>query len=345
MESDLNNPNIVIYGAGAVGAPICGWLAPHYTKIYLLARGENAKVIKSKGLTMYQKTVDTKQLIRVKVIENLEEIPNIEVVIIAVKNYDLEDAAKDIYSKLGDKPIIIALQNGVENQNILPKYFSKVIYGVIILSAWRDEPGVFGHSLKGYVIIGTLTNTLQTEMNDIKKNLISGFKFKISKNIQDAIHTKLIHNLSNSILTLINNNERDSESVSKLGHIYNNSIVEGISVIEAAGFKEHRIAGLVPWGVLKKVIQGSDEKSGTMLLNRLEITGPNSMFQDIIMRQKTQSELEHLNGYILKLAKDLGISTPYNSTIYELCKFQFQKKSYKQLEVKEVMEIIQQKLN
>ena len=65
-----------------------------------------------------------------------------------------------------------------------------------------------------------------------------------------------------------------------------------------------------------------------MLLNRLEATGPSSMSQDIIMRQKTQSELEHLNGYILKLAKDLGVSTPYNSTIYELCQSQFSKKPF-----------------
>ena len=345
MENGQNNPIIVIYGAGAVGASICGWLTPHYNKIYLLARGENAKVIKAKGLTLYQNTIDNKQLIRVNVIEKLEEIPKIDVVIIAVKNYDLEDAARNISSKLGDKPLIIALQNGVENQNILPNYFSKIIYGVIILSAWRDEPGVFGYSIKGYVIFGTLDNSLQSEMKKIKKILIPGFKFKISQNIQDAIHTKLILNLSNSVLTLINHTEIDKKSVSTLGHIYNNTLVEGISILEAAGFKEHRVPGLVPWNLLKKAIQGSDEISGTMLLNRLEATGPNSMSQDIIMRQKAQSELEHLNGYVLTLAKNSGIPVPYNSTIYELCKSQFQKKPYKQLDVEEVREIIQLKLN
>jgi len=40
MENDLNNLEIVIYGAGAVGASICGWLTPHHDKIFLLARGE-----------------------------------------------------------------------------------------------------------------------------------------------------------------------------------------------------------------------------------------------------------------------------------------------------------------
>jgi len=308
-----------------------------------LARGENAQAMKSKGLIIYQNTFDNKQVISVNVIEDLNEKPNADVIIIAVKTYDLEDVAKDIYSKLGDKPIIIALQNGVENQKILPKFFSKIIYGVIIMSTWKDNPGIFGYSVKGYVIFGTLNNNLQSEMKSIKKLLIPGFKFKISQNIQDAIHTKLILNLSNPLLTLIKHTNLDEASISKLGKIYNETLVEGIIILEAANFKEHRIPGLVPWNILKNA-QRSEETSRTMILNRLNSTGPNSMSQDIIIRQKTQSELEYLGGYIVNLAQSLGIPAPYNSTIYELCKSQFQKIPYKQLEVEEVWEIIQQKL-
>jgi ketopantoate reductase len=58
MENDLNNLEIVIYGAGAVGASICGWLTPHHDKIFLLARGEDARIMKSKGLIMYQHSLD-----------------------------------------------------------------------------------------------------------------------------------------------------------------------------------------------------------------------------------------------------------------------------------------------
>lgn len=345
MEDNLNNLEIVIYGAGAIGASICGWLTPHYNKISLLARGENARAMKSKGLIMYQNSPDNKQVIKVNIIEDLNEKPNADVVIITVKNYDLEEVAKDIYSKLGNKPIILALQNGTENQNILPQYFSKIIYGVIMVSAWRDDPGVFGHRIKGYAIIGTLNNTLQAEMKDIKNSFIGGFKLRISQTIQDAIHTKLVFNLSNSILTLINHTKIDKESAPKFGHIYYRTLVEGINTLEAAGFKEHRLPGLVPWSVLQKTAKESDETPGTMVLNQLKGVGPNSMTQDIIIRQKSQSELEHLNGYLISLAKKIGISAPYSSTIYELCKFQFQKKPFKQLEVEEVWEIIQQKLN
>ena len=344
MEENQINPDIVIYGAGAIGATICGWITPVYNKIYLLARGKNAQEIKSKGLTMYQKSDEQKQVINVNVITDLKEKPNAEVVIIAVKNYDLEEVAKDIYSKLGDKPIIVALQNGVFNQSILPKYFSKVIYGVIVVSAWMDDPGVFGYAVKGHIIIGTVNNDLQTEMKKIRSHFRGGFKFKISQNIQDAIHTKLIYNLSNSIITLINHSEISKESALKLGQIYYRTIVEGIYIFETAGFKEHSIPGLGSWSMMKMFVNDAAETLGTKVLNQLKIVGPNSMSQDIIIREKGQSELEHLNGYFIKLAKKFGISAPYNSTIYELCKTHFQKKPFKQLEAEEVWNIIQEKL-
>ena len=155
----------------------------------------------------------------------------------------------------------------------------------------------------------------------------------------------MIFNLSNSILTLINQTEISNESISKLGQNYYKTLAEGIMVFEVANFKEHRLPGLVPWSVLKKTAQDSDESSGIMLVNQLKGVGPNSMTQDLIIRQKKQSELEHLNGYVLKLADKLGISAPYNSTIYELCKSQFQKKPFKQLEAGYVFQIIQEKLN
>ena len=50
MANSNNDYEIVIYGAGAIGASIGTWLTPHYNKVYLLARGQNAEVLKNKGI-------------------------------------------------------------------------------------------------------------------------------------------------------------------------------------------------------------------------------------------------------------------------------------------------------
>ena len=344
MEMTPNKPVIVIYGAGAIGATIGGWISPHYEKIYLLTRGENARVMKTKGLVMYENSLENKQVISVNVIEDLNELKKIDVVIIAVKNYDLEDVAKDIHSKLGDNPIIICLQNGVENQKILPKYFTKIMYGVIIISAWIDGPGVFGHALKGYVIIGTQNNAFQSEMKLIKDIFSPWFKFRISKKIQDAIHTKLISNLSNSIFTLINTTELKKDSLSKLTQIYFKTLEEGILIVEAANFQEHKIPGLLPWSVIRKASLDASGESSSMILTRIGNIGPNSMKQDMVIRQKSQSELQHLNGYIIHLAESFNIKTPYNQIIYKMCISQFKKKPFKQLKVEEIWNELQKLL-
>jgi len=132
------NFTIVIYGSGAIGATLGGWLSQDYHHIYLLARGENADAIKSNGLILYENNPEKSYTIPVNVVVDLRELEIIDLIIIAVKNYDLEAVAKDIYQKVDDKAIILALQNGVENLKILPKYFSKIVYGVIVMSAWRD---------------------------------------------------------------------------------------------------------------------------------------------------------------------------------------------------------------
>ncbi|MFW9987125.1 MAG: ketopantoate reductase family protein [Candidatus Odinarchaeota archaeon] len=338
---DLNKEyEIVIYGAGAIGASIGAWLTPYYDKVYLLARGQNAEVMKNKGIIIYRKEKPPKDPIPVKIIQDLNEKPSTNVVIIAVKNYNLEEVAKDIYEKLGDKPIIIALQNGTENQKVLPKYFSKIMYGVIMISAWRDRPGIFGYLNRGYLILGTLDNNLQKELKEMSEILSRATMVQISKKIQDAIHGKMIFNLLNSILTLINHNNPTLKSISLLREIIVTTLNEGINIVQAAGYHEHSLPGFVPWKELRDAVNLPPEKADKFFSRFFINRGPNSMIQDMIIRQKGQSELEYLNGYFIKLANSLGIDAPFNKILYKLCKENFKKTPYQPLEPEEVYDLL-----
>jgi 2-dehydropantoate 2-reductase len=336
MRNGAMDFTIVIYGAGAIGCCIGGWLTTHYQNIYFLARGENAQILKSIGLILYHKERDNTKPLRVNVIEELNELSSVDIVIIAVKNYNLEEVAKDIFSKLGDKPVIIALQNGVENQKVLPKYFSKILYGVVMISAWRDEPGVFGYMEKGYIVIGALDDSFQSEIREIKNILKIGVLIKISKKIQDAVHTKLIYNLSNATLTLIDYRNIQNSSIPKLRKIIYNSMLEGIKIVKAKGYNEHRLPGILSWKSIESAAIEDNETANKMVMTQINTPGPNSMEQDKILRRKSESELEYLNGYIIHLADSLGMKAQYNRVIYELSKKNFQKKPYQSLDVEVV---------
>ncbi len=330
---------ILIYGIGAIGGTIGGLLAQNYKDLYFLARGENAKVLKNIGLTLYEKKLKDRKIIPIKVIEDLNEISNIDLIIITVKNYNLEEVAIDIKNKLNDTPIILTFQNGVENQKILSKYFSKVIYGVISISAWRDEPGIFGYQKKRELIIGTLDNSLFREMEQIKNIIQLSIPLTITQKIQNAIHTKLLFNLSSSVLTLFDY-KINIESISFIRRILTKLIFEGIEIIQSIGLEEHKIDGITSWNDFKKADKIPKKIADNIFKKRLKKAGPNSMYQDIIINKRGISELDYLNGYLIQLAKKNGVKAPINNTFYKICKNEFNKSPFKPLNPESVWNIL-----
>jgi len=344
---DRNNDEltIVIYGIGGIGATLGGWLSQKNDNVYLLARGDNARTLKSNGLILKNIVSDNIKTIKVNVIEDLNEIPNIDVVVITVKNYDLEEVAKDISDKLGDNPIVVGLQNGFENQRILPKYFTKVVYAVVVQSGWREEPGIFGTRGKGYLTLGTPENENIEISKKIAKILNLGIPTSTTQQFQNAAHSKLIMNLSNATFTLISSELKDDDAIFKLWQIFMNVYLEGVEVIKTAGYKEFELKGLPSWNVMEL---GKNLDKATAIKNfgrNLKYSWFNSMAQDMIHRQKNQSELESLTGYLVKLADSLNIKIPYNRVIYELSKQQFEMKPYHSLPVETVWEEINKNLN
>ena len=345
VKKNKDDLKVIIYGIGGIGATLGGWLTQKKKNVYLLARGENAKVLKSNGLILNELGIDNPEPIAVKVIEDLNEITNIDVVVITVKNYDLEEVANDIFMKLGDKPIVVGLQNGFENQRILSKYFTKVVYAVVVQSGWREEPGIFGTRGKGYLTFGTPENENLEISEKIAKILNPGIPTRITQQFQDAAHSKLIMNLSNATFTLISSELKDDDAIFKLWQIFMNVYLEGVKVVKAAGYKEFELKGLPSWNVME-LGRNLDKTMAIKNFSRnLKYSWFNSMAQDMIHRKKNQSELESLTGYLIKLADSFHLEIPYNRMIYKLSKEQFKKVPYQPLPVQVVWEKIQKVIN
>jgi len=317
-------PAIVIIGAGAIGSSLAGWLAPHHERLYLLARGESATAIKNHGLESRVKgTNGAPAIVPVKIIESLNEIDTPSIVILTVKNYDLDTTASALRDQLGaSEPIIVGVENGVENQQILPRYFSRVIYGVACYNAWREQPGVIWQDPQGHIIIGTPSNDLQEEMQLVASVLNAGLDCTITNRLADATHCKLVVNLANALMTIVGFQQRPVKKFGILIKLTMQLFWEGIQLLQLAGFKEHVLAGIPPWKFIKmgKSIPGA-LVSAFYHMNAKKI-GLNSMSQDVF-RGKSTTELESLNGYMLALARHVGFSMPINETVYDLAKKSF----------------------
>ena len=239
--------------------------------------------------------------LKVNVIESLTEIENPEIIIITAKNYDLDATAQELREQLGTaKPLVVGFQNGIENQTILPKYFSKVLYGVISYNAWRDSPGVVGHDLTGYVVLGTPNSDLMEESKLLAQILSIGLNCSVTDCLEDTVHTKLIVNQANALMTIVGYKQRQIESFKILIKLTLLPFWEGIQIVKAAGFHEYRIGKLPPWTFVKLGVKMPVAIGAIFYKMNSKKMGLNSMSQDVYAgRQNT--EIETLTGYMLEL--------------------------------------------
>jgi 2-dehydropantoate 2-reductase len=317
-------PKVLIVGAGAIGLSVAGWIFPHNENLNLLARGESVAAIRRHGLRLYKIGQEaTTAPIPVKVIESLNEILPPDIIIIAVKNYDLDGTAQTLRHQLGNyQPIVASFQNGVENQQILPKYFSRAIYGVVCYNAWREGVGKATYVKRGYLIIGAPNNYLQLELKSVRSVLYPGLECFITNRLQDAVHCKLAINLINALMAIVGFRKRSVESEKILVHMTTRLLGEGIQVLQAAGFKEHKLGSMPSWNDIQIAVNIPESPTNPLydfIVNRV---GPTSMTQDVFSGKPT-TELESLSGYMLELASNVGVPMPINQAIYEIAKEQF----------------------
>lgn len=333
----MENPKIVFFGGGVVGGSVGGWVAPHYDNLYFLDQGATAEALKKNGLTLYPgDKPDQKEQIKVKVLDGIEQAADADIIVLGVKNYSLEPVARLLKEKTGDRPLIISMANGILNQEVLPRYFSRVVYCVVCYNGWLDEPGVIGYQKKGPLVIGTLDNGLQEEMKQVADIFNRGVETVITPHLQDAVHCKIVINLANSATTLVGHRFQEISDPASFQKILTNLLYEGKEIIKAAGHRECKLGGMPPWVTFwfgAKLPRFITWPIFDMNLKKMVIS---SMAQDVLQRGGQETELESINGYIVKLADQVGMKAPVNRTIYEMCKKEFAKPDFKPLDVKEV---------
>ena len=332
----------VIIGVGAIGGCLGGWLSEVHDDVYLIDQGEVAENLKAKGLTLYpQGGENSKKKIPVKTAVRLADIENPDVVAIAVKNYSLEAVAKSVAAQVKGDPVILGLQNGVFNQTVLPKYFKKVIFGVIEFNAWIDEPGVIGYQSKGPFVLGTTAAGLEKELSSLAAYMNAAVETVSTDRIRDAAYCKMVINLTNSFTTLVGFKYREIGSLPLFKKILSNSLYEGTKVLQKMGVSEYKAGDMPSWAKIKASATLPDFIAMGIFKKSLAKMVLSSMAQDILQRKAGISELDSLLGEFVRLADQHNVPMPYNKAIYRLCKEEFAKPDFKPLTEEQVWKAVQ----
>lgn len=322
------NPLVVVVGAGAVGSTVAGWLAQVHGPTVLVARGATAERLRTNGLRLEgADRPDVPACIAVDVREDLADGPVPDLVILAVKTYSLGQVAATVEAAVGRDVPILGLQNGVENQRILPARFEQVLYGVVNYNAWRDEPGRVGYQKRGPLIVGALDPRLKPLRDAVVALLDPALPTEATDRIEDAAHCKLVINLANALATLVGHGldgpPLAGKELDAFQLLLTQTLEEGRRIVAAAGYREHRLAGAPPWRLIRLSATLPRRLTRPVFKRNLAKMRLNSMAQDVVGRGGDDSELESINGRILELAEETGAPAPFNRTIYRIARERF----------------------
>jgi 2-dehydropantoate 2-reductase len=328
--------NIVIFGAGAVGATVGGWLSSVHDTVWLVDLPPVAQALAARGLTLYEMDRSRARTIPVKAISDLAEAPPPDVVILCVKTYSLDKVCALVKAKTGDRPLILALQNGVDNQSIVPKHFSRAIYGIVAYNAWLDEPGVVGYQKHGPLVLGSLDPRLDDDARALAALLDRGVPTTVTERFQDAAHSKMIINLTNSLQALIGHPQRPITNRALFQKVLTNLTYEGVKIVRAAGYRECRLGGMPSWALMTAAARLPPLLTRPAFEKNVKKMVMSSMAQDVLLHGGADSELETLNGYFVRLASRFHVTAPYNCAVYAACKERFGKPGFTPMSIEEV---------
>ena len=321
----MSEAKILFIGPGAIGASVAAWVAESYHSVWIMGHGETQVALRQNGITTYDFAAPerTRRTVRVATVDRPGDIGDVDIVVLAVKNYNLEAVARQVHEAVGDRPIIVSMANGIDNQRILPKFFSKVIYCVVGYNARRGAPVVVGYQRKGPLLIGTPDNKLGDELLLLQSILARGCPTEIVDRLQDAVHTKIVVNLTNALDALLGRGAVPLSNLAAYQQLLSETLWEGVRIVRAAGYREHRIAGIPPFALLHLVAALPGWVTRPVFKRELRAMRMSSMTQDVVLGGAHDTELESITGYIVGLAAQHRVAAPYNRAIYRLGREKF----------------------
>jgi 2-dehydropantoate 2-reductase len=299
-------PRIAVVGAGAVGCYFGGMLARAGAPVTLIGRAPHVDAIHRDGL--FIDSIHFKERVSVFASTELAAVRDAQLVLFCVKTVDTERTAKLLAPFLAPDTTVVSLQNGVDNAERMDFAAGiQAISAVVYIAAEMSGLGQVKHSGRGDLVIGNPPSNQgasETELAEIAGIFTrAGVPCRVSQNIMFELWTKLIMNCAYNALSALSR-ARYGRLVDDAGsvEVMRQAVSEGVGVGNASG------------------VRLSEDKlmAAVLELGRVVPEALSSTAQDIARGKPT--EIDSLNGFLVRRGEELGVPTPVNQTLYSLVK-------------------------
>lgn len=308
---------IAIIGAGAIGSSLGGLLRRAGHDVTLIGRSAHVKAIRTSGL--HVDGVLGSFTVNVPADESLQSRPDLA--FLTVKSQDVAAAVQANAAVLHDGSIVTC-QNGVRSDELVRSAVPQARIASIVINFHANflEPGKVTILYAGPLVVGRPFGENDAELEAIAGILREAFPTVVSDNIRGAHWLKLIVNLNNALPALTNRSFREVYADACLRNLAVRAMREGLEMVERAGITLQSLPDMpvLLAQMMRLLPMALAGRVAAAKIRRMESQWPllGSTLQSL--RRRRPTEIDYLNGEVVRLGEQVGRPTSVNRTIVEL---------------------------
>ena len=291
-----------VVGAGGVGGYFGGRLAQGGADVAFIARGATLEALRSGGLRVDSIHGDF-ALDRVVATDNASDVGTVDVVLVAVKAWQIREAAPGLAPLIGPATAVIPLENGLEAPDLLAVTLGRdhVLGGLCGIVSFIEKPGHIRHAgIDPFIMMGELDNRRTQRAESIAAAMkAAGVDAQIAPDIHRAMWTKFLF----------------IAPMSGVGAVTRVPVGIWRSMPEPRRMALEGLEEIGAIAVARGVSLASDAIERTMDRYDGLPSGSTSSLQRDLMAGKP-SELESQIGAVVRLGRAAGVSTPVHDFLY-----------------------------
>jgi 2-dehydropantoate 2-reductase len=299
-------PRVAVVGAGAVGCYFGGMLARAGARVTLIGRPVHVDVWRRDGL--FVDSVNFQESVSVAAATDVGASGDADLVLFSVKSLDTEETARELACHLRGGALVVSLQNGVDNVERMRAAALDPIAAVVYVASSMPAPGRVKHGGRGDLLIGDLPGRSGQPREGAVARVSSWFEAagvpcRVSPNIEADLWIKLIINAAlNAISALASVPYGDIVALPESRETVRRLVNECVAVARAGDVS-------LPEVDFAEMVLRFAEKVGEVY---------SSTAQDLERGKRT--EIDALNGFVVRCGARLGVPTPVNQSLLALVK-------------------------
>jgi 2-dehydropantoate 2-reductase len=308
---------IAVLGAGSVGCFIGGCWQAAGLPVTFIGRPKIARDIHEHGLTVSDYSGWSRRLEDVDFACVPAALADAGIILVTVKSADTMEAAREIADNARDGALVISFQNGVSNVDVLKQGAGdrfEIVRGMVPFNCAYLGEGRFHKGVAG----APLYAEERSRTRELASRIGAGpAAIKLSDDMLGLAWGKLLINLNNAINALSGRPLRDELRERDYRRVFAAAMREGLRLLRRARIEPAKVGPVAP-RLLPSIIGSPDWLFNTVFIRswKIDSKARSSMADDLAAGRRT--EVDFLNGELVRLAERLNMDAPVNRAIVAL---------------------------